>query len=558
MAANDLARLVVKLEAQTAQYDASLKKATVELKKFRGETTASLTKIQKQFSDFGKNILKTFAIGSLTTAVYGLTRAMSEAFKSGNDLAIFATKSGLAAKAASELAYAARNAEIDLETLGKSLQFMQVNLSKIGTSDGDEAAKILAAIGLEAAELKNLKPEEQFLAIGDAIKRLPSIESQTRAWQFFGKAGLDLAPAFENGAEGIRKAMDEAERLGQSFTEEDLQRFKDADDAFDRLAGAGRGLANAFAIHVAPAVTQVTETMTKLLSLDFSKFIGFMAAAPHQKLVLLAQMFKDSGKGAQTVRGTIDRGPAALPPSDFKPDPAKIPKLSDAEMAELERFKNQAVQIGNDLAGAFNSIAPSLDENATAIGAYFAQIREDTIGTTARVIEFGETFKEQTTEMDVFAEQAARNMQDAFAQFFMDFDKGLDGMLEGFLRAIQQMAANLAASQLLSMLGGSLAGSANPFLSSLGGALTGARATGGPVSAGGAYMVGERGPELFVPGASGRIVPNSQLGGGLTYAPVINAQGADASLRAALPGILQDHSRQMLAHIRDQQQRGAM
>jgi hypothetical protein len=53
-------------------------------------------------------------------------------------------------------------------------------------------------------------------------------------------------------------------------------------------------------------------------------------------------------------------------------------------------------------------------------------------------------------------------------------------------------------------------------------------------------------------------VPNNQLGAGLTYAPVINAQGADASLRAALPGILQDHSKRMMSHLRDQMQRGAM
>jgi phage-related minor tail protein len=28
------------------------------------------------------------------------------------------------------------------------------------------------------------------------------------------------------------------------------------------------------------------------------------------------------------------------------------------------------------------------------------------------------------------------------------------------------------------------------------------------------YLVGERGPELFVPGASGTIIPNNQMGGG--------------------------------------------
>ncbi|WP_030541503.1 hypothetical protein [Sphingobium sp. DC-2] len=38
------------------------------------------------------------------------------------------------------------------------------------------------------------------------------------------------------------------------------------------------------------------------------------------------------------------------------------------------------------------------------------------------------------------------------------------------------------------------------------------RATGGPVAPGRAYMVGERGPEMFVPTASGQVVPNG--GGG--------------------------------------------
>jgi len=39
------------------------------------------------------------------------------------------------------------------------------------------------------------------------------------------------------------------------------------------------------------------------------------------------------------------------------------------------------------------------------------------------------------------------------------------------------------------------------------------KALGGAVSSGKPYMVGERGPELFVPGASGNIVPNNAMGG---------------------------------------------
>lgn len=51
------------------------------------------------------------------------------------------------------------------------------------------------------------------------------------------------------------------------------------------------------------------------------------------------------------------------------------------------------------------------------------------------------------------------------------------------------------------------------------------RASGGPVSANTPYIVGERGPELFVPNASGRIVPNDETAklGGMTVNMIINA-----------------------------------
>jgi phage-related minor tail protein len=39
------------------------------------------------------------------------------------------------------------------------------------------------------------------------------------------------------------------------------------------------------------------------------------------------------------------------------------------------------------------------------------------------------------------------------------------------------------------------------------------RAEGGPVSPGQPYIVGERGPELFLPRSAGTIIPNDQMGG---------------------------------------------
>jgi len=53
------------------------------------------------------------------------------------------------------------------------------------------------------------------------------------------------------------------------------------------------------------------------------------------------------------------------------------------------------------------------------------------------------------------------------------------------------------------------------------------RALGGPVSGGSPYIVGEKGPELFVPGSSGNIVPNHAMGGANV---VVNVDASGSSV----------------------------
>ncbi|NBX00809.1 MAG: phage tail tape measure protein, partial [Methylophilaceae bacterium] len=55
-------------------------------------------------------------------------------------------------------------------------------------------------------------------------------------------------------------------------------------------------------------------------------------------------------------------------------------------------------------------------------------------------------------------------------------------------------------------------------------------ALGGPVSAGTPYMVGERGPELFMPSRGGSIIPNNALGGGGTSV-VVNVDASGSSVQ---------------------------
>ena len=78
------------------------------------------------------------------------------------------------------------------------------------------------------------------------------------------------------------------------------------------------------------------------------------------------------------------------------------------------------------------------------------------------------------------------------------------GLVRGALDIVQQLI-NLANN--LPFVGGFLPAQGTRSRRETG------RALGGPVTGGQQYMVGERGPELFVPNQSGSIVPNNSLGG---------------------------------------------
>ena len=91
----------------------------------------------------------------------------------------------------------------------------------------------------------------------------------------------------------------------------------------------------------------------------------------------------------------------------------------------------------------------------------------------------------------------------------------LNSILSIFPGAGGGKLSNLSAPSTISNPLGDLNGIGLPY-----------KATGGPVAGGMPYIVGEKGPELFMPGRSGAIVPNNALGGGSTNVVVnVDASG---------------------------------
>lgn len=166
--------------------------------------------------------------------------------------------------------------------------------------------------------------------------------------------------------------------------------------------------------------------------------------------------------------------------------------------------------------------------------------------------------------------QAEGPLADGFARAGTRIEASLVGALrrgslgfEDLRRVALSVLGDIAAASLRSGLaslggggaggaGGGLAGGLAGGLSGVLGSLLGAgapgRATGGPVAPGRAFMVGERGPELFVPTSAGRVEPGA-AGGVREIHMTINVNGGGAGGQVA-PQALQQSSRQIARAVK--------
>lgn len=147
---------------------------------------------------------------------------------------------------------------------------------------------------------------------------------------------------------------------------------------------------------------------------------------------------------------------------------------------------------------------------------------------------------DELTEAQRRLQEASRSVESSFESAFVGLVSGTRSARDAVAGLLQDLARLAAQAAFRSLFSGS------SFFAGLGSIFGGFRAAGGPVSAGRAYVVGERGPELFVPQAGGSIVPNHAMGGGGSSVTInIDARGAvegtaaqiDAMLARRLPDI---------------------
>lgn len=458
-----------------------------------------------------------------------------------------------------------------MENLMELLQDDQAiqNLQTLGNAMVLVFTKVTDAINLTVGTVKYLAEEAAATvhgpAVGDMVRlqeRLAEVQKQLAEGPVIGVGMGGGFGAIQQQQRGMRQALErERENLLR-----DIELTRQAEK--DAQGSSARQFGNASDGAVAPAAegtlfdpaAAVPELMQTYIA-DQSK-LNDLAAEYIAKSERTAALMGEETEAAK-LKFELESGRFA------KLAPARKEELMDAaeriDLMNQERATREKLQeqLEEDMASASELRQMAMSEEEVI----YANLRENLVelsdlvnrgvmsgeeGASISAVlakdaeEAAAKVQGVTEEMSTFAQEAARNMQSAFADFLFDpFEDGIDGLLENFGTVLQRMAAEAAAAKIFDSIGG-WAGNNSDVGGVVGGIASivgGFFADGGRPPMGKVSVVGEREPELFVPDTAGTIVPFSDLksgGGGVSmgnvqmvFPGVGNAREAEAAAGAA-------------------------
>lgn len=263
---------------------------------------------------------------------------------------------------------------------------------------------------------------------------------------------------------------------------------------------------------------------------------GAGAANANEVAAAAGERRRAAGERLAALRAKLEEGrnvirASGLPtppsrPGDFGGGSGGAGSGGNAFEREIEQIRRRTRELENEAAVVGRSSFET-DKARTAFDLLEAA-KESNVEITpelkAQIDEIAGAYgaaKEKLDEMNA-SQEAFRDLQQFIGQslsgFFSDIVSGGKNAGDALMNLTKKLAD--AAFQAVLLGQGPLAGlfgtkAAGDAVGGLFGAIfDGFRAEGGPVSAGKAYVVGERGPELMVPGRSGFVVPNDVLASG--------------------------------------------
>ncbi len=191
------------LDKAIQKYAALGKEAPAAMKALEAETR----KVEETTGQWAKTMgdaQKALAVVGLSfgavAVVSGIKNIISGAFEAADQVHDLSEKLGVSTDAVQRWAYAAKQTGADISNISVSLAFMNKTLE----GGEDSTVRALDKAGLKFQDIRNMKPEQAFETIAEAIRKIPDPMTQARvATELFGKSGQDLLPAIKEGLVAI-------------------------------------------------------------------------------------------------------------------------------------------------------------------------------------------------------------------------------------------------------------------------------------------------------------------------------------------------------------------
>lgn len=267
--ANNFGRVNVSVTASTGALTAGLSRASKTLNRFANTATAVASPL-KMLGGVMKSTFGQLALFSVAQSAVGAITGMASAAAEGVDqLSKLSRRLGTTYGELAGLKLAGDLAGVGIEEIGKAMTKADVAL--VNARNGSKkATAAFATLGLTAEQLAGMSSADRFEAIATAIAKLPDSSARAAAAiALFGKSGAEILPMFEGGADGIRQAREEAEKLGLALTGPQGQAVEEMNDSFTRVYYAIQGVVQQVTARLAPAVTMISKQFT-----DFVKNTG--------------------------------------------------------------------------------------------------------------------------------------------------------------------------------------------------------------------------------------------------------------------------------------------
>ncbi len=222
-------------------------------------------------------------VGATAAGIFALAKSSASA---ADEAGKAAQKIGVNAKAYQELAFAAKLADVEQDSLQSGLKALNKNIVEAADGNKDLAAAF-ASVGIKlktSGVLTNLQKfqlavgdiktvpktlitaEQAILGLADAFKGAPDGPRKTAlALQLLGKSGSDLIPLLNSGSKEIVGLGREAERLGLVFDDKAIKASEEFNDTLTILEGAFTGVKNAIGQVFLPELTDLAKRLTDFI-----------------------------------------------------------------------------------------------------------------------------------------------------------------------------------------------------------------------------------------------------------------------------------------------------